>query len=91
MFRPLGQNQAEFAQPAVLCFWRPCKFKQSEIRVAYLNALESSKAFGTFCISVHVGLSHKLTLFLFCLMLARGSGFLMDNIQQIADAVQKGL
>ena len=35
VFRLLGQNQAELAQPAVLCFLRPCKCKQSEFRVAY--------------------------------------------------------
>ena len=35
VFRPLGQNQAEFAQLAVVCFWRQRKYKQLENRVPY--------------------------------------------------------
>ena len=37
MFKLFWQNQAELAKPAVLCFWHPCKCKQSEIRVAYYS------------------------------------------------------
>ena len=39
VFRPLGQNQAKFAQLAVLCFCRPQKYKQFENEVPYSEPL----------------------------------------------------
>ena len=35
VFKPLWQNQDELARLAVLCFWRPFKWKHSDFRVAY--------------------------------------------------------
>ena len=35
VFKLVGQNQAELAWLAVLCFWRPCKSKHSDFQVAY--------------------------------------------------------
>ena len=47
--RLLRQNQAELAQPAVLCFWHPCKCKQYEFRVAHSGKFGHSEFF-RYCI-----------------------------------------
>ena len=37
----LGQNQAEYAEPVILCFWRPCKCKECEFLVPYCGVVQS--------------------------------------------------